>query len=160
MASATITPLDAMTMIPTVSVIKAPTFNSYVASVFLCCIDLCFRHFAGNPPYHDGRRSTLAPAAHLEIWKNAPILSGHPSLIHGDNSHALTALPLYEGLGGNEKLPPRRFPRVGIVPEISGASTQLPPQKSSPWWSVCPPLWRQFNECPNRKHGRPSAGVG
>jgi hypothetical protein len=34
-----------------------------------------------------------------------------------------------------------QFPMVGIAQEISQASTQLPPQKSSPWfsWTTCRP---------------------
>ena len=44
----------------------------------------------------------------------------------------------HKGSGGNEKLPPCRFPTVGIVLEIRRASTQLPPQTTPPWWCRLP----------------------
>ena len=50
--------------------------------------------------------------------------------------------------GGNETLTSRRFPTVGIVQIIRQTTTQLHPQTSSPWCSVCPPLRRRFNESP------------
>jgi hypothetical protein len=55
------------------------------------------------------------------------------------------------GFGRERKTPiPSRFPTVGIVPEIRRASTQLPPQASSPCMVFrLPPLWRQFNESPH-----------
>ena len=64
------------------------------------------------------------------------------------------------GSGENEKLPPRRFPTVGIEREIRRTSTQLPSQTSSPWWSVCPPYGVDSMNLPNPTHGRPSEGVG
>jgi len=69
-------------------------------------------------------------------------------------------LNLYKGLGGKEKLPPRRFPTVGKVPEIRRASSQLPPQISSPWCSFCPPFGVDSMNRPNPMRGRPSEGVG
>jgi hypothetical protein len=65
----------------------------------------------------------------------------------------------YKGSGGNKKLPPRRFPTVGIVRLIRQTTTQLPPQTSSPWCSVCPPNGVNSMNRPNPMHGRPSAGV-
>jgi hypothetical protein len=62
--------------------------------------------------------------------------------------------------GGNKKLPPRSFSTVGIVPEIRRASTQLSPQTSSPWCSVCPPYGVDSMNHPNPTRGRPSKGVG
>ena len=42
--------------------------------------------------------------------------------------------------GGNEKLPLRKFPTVGIVRKVQLTQTQLPPQTSSPWWCRLPLL--------------------
>jgi hypothetical protein len=49
---------------------------------------------------------------------------------------------------------------VGIVRVIRQTTTQLPPQKSSPWCSVYPPYGIDSMNRPNPIHGRPSAGVG
>jgi hypothetical protein len=65
----------------------------------------------------------------------------------------------FGGSGGNEKLPPHRFPTVGIVQEFRQTSTQLPPQASSPWCSICPPYSIDSMNHPNPMHGRPSKGV-
>jgi hypothetical protein len=49
---------------------------------------------------------------------------------------------------------------VEMVPEIRQASTQLPPQTSSPWCSVSPPYGADSMNCPNLMSGWPSEGVG
>ena len=49
---------------------------------------------------------------------------------------------------------------VGIVPEIRRASTQLPPQTSSPWCCVSPPYGADSMNCSNPMCGWPSEGVG
>jgi hypothetical protein len=72
----------------------------------------------------------------------------------------LKQLNPYKGSGGNENLPPRRFPSVGIVRVIRQTTTQLPSQTSSPWCSVCPPYDVDSINHPNAMRGRPSAGVG
>ncbi len=75
----------------------------------------------------------------------------------------LEALPkfhIYEGSGGNKKLPPCRYCTVGIVRDIRQKSTQLPPQTSSPWWPVCPPYGVHSINHPNPMHGRPFEGAG
>jgi hypothetical protein len=60
---------------------------------------------------------------------------------------------------GTKKLPPHRFPTVGIVPEFRQTTTH-PPQTSSPWCYVFPPYSIDSMNCPNTTHGRPSEGVG
>ncbi len=57
------------------------------------------------------------------------------------------------GSDGNEKLPPRRFPTVGIVEEFSQEPTQLPPQTSSPWCTVRPPYGIDPIDHPKPAHG-------
>ncbi len=47
-----------------------------------------------------------------------------------------------------------------IEREFCQASTQLPPQISSPWCSVCLPYGIASMNCPNQMHGRPSEGAG
>jgi len=64
------------------------------------------------------------------------------------------------GSGGNEKLPPRSFSTVGIGWEFCQASTQLPPQTSSPWCSVCPPYGVHLMNRPNPTCGQSSEGAG
>jgi hypothetical protein len=66
------------------------------------------------------------------------------------------------GLGGNEKIPPRRFHTVGIVWEIHRhrTATQLPPQTSSLWCFVSLPYSVDSINRPSPTHGQPSAGVG
>jgi hypothetical protein len=64
------------------------------------------------------------------------------------------------GSGGNKKLPPHRFPMVGIVRAIRQTTTQLPLQTSSPWFSVCPPYSVDSMNRPNPTRGHPSEGVG
>ena len=63
---------------------------------------------------------------------------------HTIRFNSLTAIRVRTG---TKKLPHRRFPSVGIVRVIRQTTTQLPPQTSSSWCSVCP-LRRRFNESP------------
>ena len=71
--------------------------------------------------------------------------------------NSLTAIRVRAGM---KKLPPHRFPTVGIVPEFRQTTTQLPPQTSSPWCSISPPPYSidSMNR-PYTMHGRPSEGV-
>ena len=66
----------------------------------------------------------------------------------------------YKGSGGNKKLPPRSFSTVGIEREFCQASTQLSPQTSSPWCSVCLPNGVDSMNLPNQTRGRSSEGAG
>ncbi len=66
----------------------------------------------------------------------------------------------YKGSGGNEKLPPHRFPTVGILQEFHQTTTQFPPQTSSPWCSVCPSYGVDSMNRPNPMRGPSSTGVG
>jgi len=76
------------------------------------------------------------------------------------NSFDLNSLTAIRVRAGTKKLPPRRFPTVGIVQEFRQTTTQLPPQTSSPWRSVCPPYSIDSVNRPNTARGRPSKGVG
>jgi len=71
---------------------------------------------------------------------------------------SLTAL--HKGSGGNDKLPPRSFSTIGIVQEFCQASTQPPPQTSSPWCSVCPPYGINSMNHPYPTRGRSFEGTG
>jgi len=89
-------------------------------------------------------------------WRDWP----EPILHQYPYPHAPWQLNSFKGLGGNEKLPPRRFPMVGIVRIIRQTTTQLPPQTSSPWCSVCPPYSIDSMNRPNTTRGRPFEGDG
>ncbi len=52
------------------------------------------------------------------------------------------------GSGGNEKLPPRRFPTVGMVWIIRRTTTQLSPTNIITMVLRLPPIRRRFNESP------------
>ena len=89
-----------------------------------------------------------------------PIVAGKRAWIWLNIEVDIKQLNSYKGSGGNKKLPTRRFPTVGIVQEFCQTTTQLPPQTSSPWCSVCPPYSVDSMNCPNPTRGRLSEGVG
>ena len=69
----------------------------------------------------------------------------------------------HKGSGGNEKLPPLRFPTVGIVSIIRRTTTQLPPTNIITMVLRLPHLQHRFNESPQSneraaiRRGRPRA---
>jgi len=89
------------------------------------------------------------------IFLEIPLIADWHAITQG-GEHFLKQLNSYKGSGGNKKLPPHRFPTLGIVQEFRQTTTQLPPQTSSPWCSVCPPYGVDSMNCPNPMSGRPS----
>jgi hypothetical protein len=64
------------------------------------------------------------------------------------------------GLGGNEKLPPRRIPTEGIERKVPSTQTQLSHKHHHHGGAVCPSYGMLTVDTPNRTQATPSEGVG
>jgi hypothetical protein len=66
----------------------------------------------------------------------------------------------HKGLGGNEKLPPRRILMVGIVRKVQSTRTQLSHKHHHHGGAVCPSYGVLTMDTPDRTRVTPSEGVG
>ncbi len=65
----------------------------------------------------------------------------------------------HKGSGGNEKLPPSRFPTVGIVRKAPSTRTQLSHKHHHYGDAVCPSYGVLTMDTPDRMRATPSEGV-
>jgi len=72
----------------------------------------------------------------------------------------LKQLNCYKGPGGNEKLPPRRIPTVGIVRKVSSTRTQLSHKHHHHGGAVCPSYGVVTLDAPDPTQVTSSEGVG
>jgi hypothetical protein len=68
--------------------------------------------------------------------------------------------PMAMGSGGNEKLPPRRIPTVGIVRKVPSTQTQLSHKHHHHGGAVCPSYGVLTMDTPDRTRATSSEGVG